>query len=126
MCTKSVGLMSGYIKGSHGILIKPDSTLTNLHRVITMASIKLVVLPGGEQGVSRLESDPRVHELLRRVVAQQGIIATGVGGARILRAAALCNNSSTETDRQHPLILSRTHDQSIESFAQDLVRRSMC
>ena len=67
--------------------------------------------------MTRMENDPRVHRLLRRVVAQRGQVATGPEGLRIVRAAEVWGDRPGET------VLVRQPNQLPEAFAQDLVSR---
>jgi hypothetical protein len=123
LCVKSVGLTSGLIGGAHGVRLMPDLTFTELDRLTT--SIRLVFLPSGRQSLTRLEADPRVHRLLRRVVAQQGQIVTGPEGLRVSRAAALWVSASGEDvdDDQRTPVLLRDPNQPPEVFTRELIQR---
>jgi putative intracellular protease/amidase len=121
---KSVGLISGLIGSAHGVWIMPDLTLADLDRSIDGASIGIVILPEGRQSLARLEADPRVHRLLRRVVAQRGHIVTSAEGLRVPRAAALWGEEpgAADDDQRMPVLL-RERGQSPEVLALDLIRR---
>lgn len=124
LCVKSVGLTSGLIGSARGVWLMPDLTLTDLDRFTKTTSISAIILPEGGQSLARLEADPRVHRLLRQVVAQQGRIATSQEGLRVLRAAAMWGNEPGEADDgRGTSVLLREPGQSLETFAQDLVRR---
>jgi hypothetical protein len=124
LCVKSVGLTSGLVGSAHGVWLMPDLTLIDLDRLTNITSISAVILPDGRQSMSRLETDPRVHRLLRQVVAQQGQIATSREGLRVLRAAAVWGNEPGEAgaDQRMPVLL-REPGQSLETFVRDLARR---
>lgn len=124
LCVKSVGLTSGLIGGAHGIWLMPDLAFTHLTALLNTTVISLVILPGGEQSLARLEADPRVYRLLRQVVEQGGQIVTNLEGLPISRAAAGWGNGSGEPghDAVSPVLV-RNRDQPPEVFAQDLIRR---
>ncbi len=124
LCVKSVGLTSGLVSSAHGVWLMPDLTLTDIGRLSNTMSISMVILPEGSESLARLETDPRVHKLLRQVVAQHGQIATSREGLRIPRAAAIWINDleATDADQRMPVIL-RDPSQSLEDFAQGLIRR---
>ena len=52
------------VTGSHGIVVKADSALSQ----IDPDSVELVFLPGGLGGVKALSTDPRVSQLVRHVL----------------------------------------------------------
>jgi hypothetical protein len=123
LCVKSVALTNGLVGGAHGVWLMPDLILTDLDLMDT-TSINLVILAEGGRSLSRLEADPRVHQLLRQVVARRGQIATSPEGLRVPRAAAVWVDESREADDdwRTPVLL-RDPGQSPEAFARDLVRR---
>ena len=124
LCVKSVGLTSGLISSAHGVWLMPDLTLTDVDRLIHTMFISVVILPEGRESLARLERDPRVHRLLRQVVAQRGQIVTGREGLRVPRAAAVWVGEADKDDdeRRMPVLL-REPGQSLEVFAQDLIYR---
>ena len=119
---KSAGLTSGLISGAHGILIMPDFTLTDLERSMDLTSINMVVLPVGEQNLSSLEVDPRVHRILRQVIAQAGNVVTNSRGAQLV-ITAIGQSEAMLQHVQQQMIVRYEPEQSVEAFAQDLVRR---
>jgi hypothetical protein len=123
---KSVGLTSGLISSARGVWLMPDLILTDLDLLINTTPINVIILPEGKQSLARLEADPRVHRLLRQVVAQRGQIVTSQEGLRVLRAAAMWESASgaADDDRGTPVLL-REPGQSVETFARDLARRLM-
>jgi len=121
---KSVGLTSGLVGGAHGVWLMPDLTIANLDGPTDTTPISVVILPEGRQSLTRLEADPRVHRLLRRVVAQRGQIVTSSDGLQVVRAAGVLFNELgvIDDDRAMPVLL-RKSEQSLETFARDLIRR---
>ena len=102
----------------------PDLTFAELDHWLKTTTISLVILPGEEQSLSRIEADPRIHKLLRQVVEQRGQIVTTSEGLPILQAAALWGNKSNQADcNQEELILLRDPAKSLEAFVQILIRR---
>jgi putative intracellular protease/amidase len=115
LCVKSVGLTRGPVNGVHGVSLVADLTLADLERCYA-GSVDAVILPEGEQGLARLENDPRVHRLLRQVVAGGGWVAIGAEGMRVARAAGVWAGESGSQ------VLLRTPEQSDEAFTQALIR----
>ncbi len=122
ICVKSVGLTSGLIHSAHGILLMPDFALTDLERIIDISSVELVFLPGGECHLAKLEPDPRIHRLLRQVVAQQGFIASDNYGKHILKAALEFNDAVEDTEREQMLV-HYPSEQTVDQFAQSLAHK---
>lgn len=124
LCVKSVGLTSGLVSSIHGVWLMPDLTLADIDDLIDTKSVSAVILPGGRQNLSRLKADPRVHRLLRQVVAQRGRIVTNSEGLQVPRAAAIWTNAPVEMDENPELpVLLRKPEQSPEAFAQYLAQR---
>lgn len=119
LCAKSVGLTSGMISGAHGILIMPDFTVTDLYQRLDIGLINLVVLPGEEYSLSKLEPDPRVHRLLRQVFDQGGFIATCGKGLDMLKAILAPHELGDEETR---VLVWSSLGEPIEVFAGNLVR----
>jgi hypothetical protein len=124
LCVKSVGLTSGPIGSAHGVWIMPDLTFADLDDLADTTAVSVVILPEGSQSLARLETDPRVHRLLRQVVAQRGQIITSPEGLRVPRAAAVWGNEPGEADddRRMPVLV-REPGQSPETFVRDLIGR---
>jgi putative intracellular protease/amidase len=121
---KSVGLTSGLISSARGVWLMPDLTLTDLDLLINSTPVSVIILPEGKQSLAKLEADPRLHRVLRQVVAQRGKIVTSQEGLRVLRAAALwASEPGTADDVRKSSVLLREPGQSVETFAQDLTRR---
>jgi 4-methyl-5(b-hydroxyethyl)-thiazole monophosphate biosynthesis len=87
-----VGLTAGPIRGSFGLSLAPDGVLSAVEADLPPA----VVLPGGVQGARQLNADPRVHALLRRVVAQGGYVVALDTSYTILRSAGVLNGGGEE------------------------------
>lgn len=121
-CIKSVGLTSGLINSVHGVLLMPDFALTDLGRLIAVSSIEMVILPGGEQSLAKLGSDPRIHRLLCQVIAQQSFVAINSHGMQILQAA-LTSNAAEGYNKRDRVILRYPLEQTVEQFAQNLAYR---
>lgn len=117
LCVKSVGLTSGLTGGTHGVWLKPDLTFADVEDFMDATPISMVILPEGGQNLVRMENDPRVHRLLRQVVAQRGRIATGPEGLRIVRAAEAQGNGQGE------VVLVRRPDQLPGAFTRYLIER---
>lgn len=66
-----VGISSGLVTGQRGIKIKPDYSLEEMK--IQKYFPKMLVLPNGIQ--TSLATDPRIDQLVRRTLTNQGIIA---------------------------------------------------
>ncbi len=122
LCVKSVGLTSGLIGSACGVRLMPDLALADLDHLSSGTYISIVILPAGKQSLVRLETDPRVHRLLRRVVAQHGQIVTGPEGLRVPRAAALWVSKPGGDDQRLPVLL-RNPNQSTQVFVQELIQR---
>ena len=126
LCVKSVTLTSGLVGGAHGVWLMPDLALADLDRLLKTTPISLVILPAGKQSLTSLKMDPRVHRLLRQVVAQGGQIAAIPDGLVILQAADICPDTSTEVGpHQEGPILIRDPTTPPQTFAQVLIRRLM-
>ena len=123
LCAKNVGLTNGLIHGEHGIFVMPDFTLADLERNLDTASLNLVILPGGERHLTSLEADPRVHRLLRQVIAQQGIVVTDVSGAQWVTQAIRQNQDGINRGGNALLTVRHPCEQPVEVFAQDVMRR---
>jgi hypothetical protein len=122
LCVKSVSLTSGLVGGAHGVWVMPDLTLADLDRLTT--TFNAVILPEGRHSLAKLEADPRVHRLLRQVVAQQGQIVTTQDGLRVTRAAAVWGNGQEDVNSDPTAaVIWRKPEQPPESFAWDLIRK---
>jgi hypothetical protein len=99
-------------------------TLADIEHLLNTTPISLVILPAGKQSLARLKADPRVHRLLRQVVAQRGQIVTSSEGLQVTRAADVWAGESGEVnDGQKTPVILRDPQQSSEALAQELIRR---
>ena len=121
ICVKSLGLTSGLIAGRYGVPLMPDYALVDLSHKIDVSTIDAVIVPGKNRGLARLETDPRVHRLLRRVTVQRGLIATSDQGYRLLKRSLRENEVGREGD--NPALLLRASTQTVDAFAQSIIRR---
>lgn len=124
LSVKSVGLTNGLVGGIHGIWLMPDLTFADLDHLLKTTAINLVVLPGGGQSLGRLEADPRVHKLLRQVIAQQGQIVTTTEGLLISQIAAVWPNVSgdAKNNQAEPILLCDSAT-SPDVFVQGLIQQ---
>jgi hypothetical protein len=67
-----ISVQKGLVQSSHGLWVKPDASLETADLSRTP---HLVILPDGEECATMLLRDPRVHRLLKQVVARQGVVA---------------------------------------------------
>ena len=91
-----VGLSANPLRGAYGLSLAPDRTLSQVEADTPRA----VVLPRGKNAAWQLAGDPRVHALLRRVLAQGGyVVALGLTHAILHDAGALgpAGEITTET-----------------------------
>jgi len=81
----SAGLEAGPVTASRGVVLLPQMTLDEaLQREYDM-----VVLPGGMPGAANLDSDPRLHQLLRKMADSGKITAAICAAPRVLANAGL-------------------------------------
>ncbi|MGE5153063.1 MAG: DJ-1 family glyoxalase III [Bdellovibrio bacteriovorus] len=81
----TAGLKAGPVRGSRGTVLVPDSTL----EAEQGAPFDMLVLPGGMPGAKHLDADPRVHDLLRRHLAEDRFAAAICAAPGILARAGL-------------------------------------
>ncbi len=81
----TAGLEEGPVKASRGVTLLPDTTLDDaLGREFDM-----VVLPGGGPGAERLDRDPRIGELLKKMAAKGKYTAAICAAPKVLANAGL-------------------------------------
>jgi 4-methyl-5(b-hydroxyethyl)-thiazole monophosphate biosynthesis len=79
------GLKEGEVKASRGVRLVPDMTLdAALDREYDM-----VVLPGGLPGADHLNSDPRVHAALKKMVESGKFAGAICAAPKVLATAGL-------------------------------------
>lgn len=79
------GLHEGAVRSARNINIIPDATLDS----INAAAFDMIVLPGGQPGTDNLNSDPRIHELLKEFDAREKLIGAICAAPIILASAGL-------------------------------------
>jgi hypothetical protein len=72
-----VGLSAGLLNGLHGLIIKPDMSLTQLEQQSFTGICPTLVIPGGQACVMTLLADPRVHQLLATTLNAEGFVVAG-------------------------------------------------
>lgn len=98
--TQLVGLNTGLQTSLRGLKVRPDLYLTQLDTLDSSKAYSLLVLSGGQDCVTRLQSDPRVHKL---------IVATLEGGGYVAAMSPtvdqmLVNISNHDTNRTAHLL----------------------
>lgn len=78
-------LVSGIVRGSHGIRIEPDACLGDLDT----GEFTMLVLPGGQPGTRNLAADERVLALTRRLVREGRRVAAICAAPVVLHAAGV-------------------------------------
>lgn len=81
----SAGLNAGPVKASRGVVLMPD---TSLDQAMNM-DFDMVVLPGGLPGAENLDRDPRIKELLEKMVQGGKFTAAICAAPRVLANAGL-------------------------------------
>lgn len=81
----AAGLEGGTVMASRGVKIEPDASLDDA----LQSDYDMVVLPGGAGGADRLEADPRIAALLKKM-ADSGKFVTAICAApKVLAATGL-------------------------------------
>lgn len=81
----SAGLESGPVNASRGVVLLPATTLD----AVLEQSFDMVVLPGGGPGAERLDQDPRIHTLIKRMAADGHYTAAICAAPKVLARAGL-------------------------------------
>ncbi|MCK9530929.1 MAG: DJ-1/PfpI family protein, partial [Gammaproteobacteria bacterium] len=81
----SAGLEDGPVTASRGVVLVPDTTLDAALR----QDFDMVVLPGGGPGSDRLNDDPRVVSLLKRMADAGRYTAAICAAPKVLATAGL-------------------------------------
>jgi len=79
------GLHDGLVKSARNINIAPDTTLDS----INASEFDMIVLPGGQPGTDNLNSDPRIHNLLKEFDSNEKLIGAICAAPSILASAGL-------------------------------------
>jgi hypothetical protein len=99
----------------------PDLTFSDLDYLRKTVSFNVVILPENKQSLARLESDPRLHNFLRHVIATQGRIVAGAEGRHFLKKLSVGVPGLGGSNGEELLLLPREQGQSVEMFARDLL-----
>ena len=81
----TAGLQSGPVKASRGTVLLPDVALDQ----VLQEDFDMLVLPGGQPGADHLDRDPRIHQLLQRLTAQERYTAAICAAPKVLASAGL-------------------------------------
>lgn len=84
----TAGLKPGPITASRGVVLLPDVLLEK----VLEDNFDMVVLPGGLPGADYLDQDPRVHLLLKSMLANNKFIAAICAAPKVLAGAGLLAN----------------------------------
>lgn len=120
LLTKVVGVTSGLVQGRHGVPMLPDTTLVDFTQVLERAILTVLVLPGDSHHVRRLGHDPRVHDLIRRVIDGGGLVALRRHTLTIVKDAMGCEGF---LEHREQIMMWDPLDQSLAAFVLDLLGR---
>ena len=81
----AAGLVAGPVRASRGVVLVPDTELD----AVAGEHFDMIVLPGGGGGAQRLEEDPRITALLRRMRDEGAYTAAICAAPRVFAAAGL-------------------------------------
>ncbi len=81
----TAGLEPGPVTGSRGTVLVPDTDLD----AVMDRDFDMMVLPGGLPGADRLNDEPRIHTLLKRLSGQGAYTAAICAAPRVLARAGL-------------------------------------
>lgn len=81
----AAGLSEGAVRASRGVILQPDATL----EAVLSDEFDMIVLPGGAGGADRLEQDPRVRDLIRRMLDKGRHVAAICAAPRVLVSAGV-------------------------------------
>lgn len=81
----TAGLKPGPVEGSRGTIVVPDMSLDEALK----QSYDMVVLPGGQPGATHLEKDERIQSLLKKMAADNKVIAAVCAAPKVLAVAGL-------------------------------------
>jgi hypothetical protein len=120
-----VGLTSGLVTGAHGILLKPDLTLADFEaETLDIHAVNLIVFMERNWGRSKLETEPRLHHLMRHTLLRGGCVAMNQGGQRLIKAIDVPGDQ-LKAYRENRQIWTRDWRQSFDAYIGELIRYSM-
>lgn len=105
------GLEAGAVTASRGVVLLPETTLSE---ILDRDDFDMVVLPGGLGGAQRLEADQRIAALLRRMAEKGRYVAAICAAPQVLASAGLLNNREATA---YPGILDAQKDIKMSSAA---------
>lgn len=122
LCAKSVATTSGLVNGAYGIRLMPDLTFSDLDYLAKTTPVCGVILPENRQSLARLETDPRLHNFLRQVVAQGGQIVMGADGRPFLKKLSIGDFGLFGSNNDgKPSLLLREPGQPVEELARSFI-----
>jgi 4-methyl-5(b-hydroxyethyl)-thiazole monophosphate biosynthesis len=86
----TAGLESGPVRASRGVTLMPDTDLDS----VLADDFDMIVLPGGLPGAERLDDDPRIRALVRRLAETGRYTAAICAAPRVLANAGLLDGKS--------------------------------
>ncbi|MGE0080578.1 MAG: DJ-1 family glyoxalase III [Thiohalomonadaceae bacterium] len=111
----SAGLEAGPVQASRGVVLVPDTTLDEALR----RDFDMVVLPGGGPGSDRLNEDPRVLGLLKRMADAGKYTAAICAAPKVLATAGLLEGRRATS---YPGILDRIAPPGVTLVEDSVVR----
>ncbi|HEY0719992.1 MAG TPA: DJ-1 family glyoxalase III [Gammaproteobacteria bacterium] len=81
----SAGLESGPVTASRGVVLVPQTTLD----AVMHEAFDMIVLPGGGPGAERLDHDPRIVELVKKMAAAGHYVAAICAAPKVLAHAGV-------------------------------------
>jgi 4-methyl-5(b-hydroxyethyl)-thiazole monophosphate biosynthesis len=81
----TAGLDKQPVKASRGVVLIPDTSLGE----VMDDEFDMVILPGGLPGADNLNLDPRIHTLLKKMVASDRPVAAICAAPKVLATAGL-------------------------------------
>jgi 4-methyl-5(b-hydroxyethyl)-thiazole monophosphate biosynthesis len=86
----TAGLDDQLVTASRGVVLVADTTLDDALK----QSFDMIILPGGLAGTNNLNSDPRIHEILKQMQQQGKYTAAICAAPQVLASAGLLENKS--------------------------------
>jgi hypothetical protein len=112
-----VGIVPGCLRGHYGILLCPDVCLTELEALPGDGRYG-VLIPGRQENARLLWSDPRVHQLLERVLLGEGFVAALRPAQQLFVAGAMVGGNGRFVSH-----LLAQNDVELSEFIQQLIER---
>lgn len=93
----TAGLDANPVRASRGVNLIPDTTLDQ----VANEDFDMIVLPGGLPGATNLDRDPRIHQLLRQLAAENRYTAAICAAPKVLANAGLLEGKSATSYPGH-------------------------